>query len=326
MPASNNFDYVRPAGLFNGHMETIYPAFFRRITCIPKSRRERIDTPDNDFLDVDWFENDSSQVVIISHGLEGSSRKPYVLGMAKCFHDAGFDALAWNYRSCSGEMNRGRRMYHSGATDDLASIVELAAAKYSEIFLVSFSLGGNLVLKYLGERTCHPKIKKAVAISVPLDLHKSVQEMNSAKGWIYEKRFISNLLKKAKIKANQHPDIYDVDNLKQIKSLYDFDDLVTSRIHGFENAADYYQKCSSKNFLSTITIPTLVLNAMNDPINSKDSCDHELFKDLKHVYLESTKQGGHVGFAQLGSKPYYWSEERALRFCQENMNEPLGIS
>ncbi len=318
MPARNNSEYKRPFALINGHFETIYPAFFRTIEGIQKPRRERISTPDNDFLDIDWFENQSDKVVIVQHGLEGSSDRPYVVGMAKCFFDAGYDILTWNFRGCSGEINLAKRLYHSGTTDDLHTVINLASEKYQEIYLVGFSLGGNLTLKYLGEQKPNPKIKKGVAISAPLDLHLGVLELHSAKGWIYEKRFVKNLKAKARLKVAQHPGLINLDILSKIKTLYDFDDQVTAPVHGFNDAADYYEQCSSKNFINSIRTPTLVLNAINDPILSKQSFDHTLFRNLETVHLETTKYGGHVGFTQHHPQGYFWSEERALRFCEEN--------
>ena len=145
-------DYLPPFFLFSPHLETIYPALLRRVT-LTAYKRERINTPDDDFLDLDWLQKDSNSVVIISHGLEGNSTRPYMKGMAKALSDGGFDVCALNLRGCSGEMNRQLRFYHSGATDDLHTVVEhvISTKRYRSIYLVGFSLGGNITLKYLGE-------------------------------------------------------------------------------------------------------------------------------------------------------------------------------
>src|SRR6185503_13164266 len=159
---------------------------FRKVST-PPLVRERIITPDNDFLDLDWLKQGSNKLVIVSHGLEGNSRRPYVLGMLRAFHRHGFDALAWNYRGCGEEMNRQRRFYHSGATDDLDTVIGHCIDRncYDSIYLIGFSLGGNITLKYLGERTVNPIIKKAIAFSVPMDLRASCEKISTPPNWIY---------------------------------------------------------------------------------------------------------------------------------------------
>lgn len=317
MPAKHNFEYVRPHLFFSAHLETIYPALFRKVKNVPPGVRERIATSDGDFLDLEWRKQGSGKLVIIQHGLEGSADRPYMLGMAKCFYEYGFDALNWNFRGCSGEMNRTARFYHSGATEDLKQVVDHAEPGYKEIFLVGFSLGGNLTLKYLGEAIRNEKIRKAVAISTPLDLDNGVDKLHGANGLIYEKRFIRHLSAKVRAKAKIMPEAIQTDDLPKVKTLRDFDDLYTAPLHGFENAKDYYRKCSSRYFLKGIKIPTLILNSMNDPILSKESLDHELTANLPQVTLETTMHGGHVGYAQNGKHKYYWSEQRAVDFCTD---------
>jgi predicted alpha/beta-fold hydrolase len=317
MPASINYDYKRPKFFISSHWETIYPAFFRKIKNLPLVTRQRIETPDADFLDLDWMKQGANKVVIIQHGLEGSSTRPYVQGMAKCFYDNGFDVLAWNFRGCSGEINKTPRFYHSGATDDLDLVVN-RALDYEEIYLVGFSLGGNLTLKYLGEAKRNEKIKKAVVISVPLDLDKGVHALHTARGLIYEKRFIRNLKAKVHQKASLYPDTLKTEDLALVKTLWDFDEYFTAPLHGFDGAVDYYRKCSAKFFLKGISIPTLIINAQNDPILSRESLDMNLTKDLSNVSMELTKHGGHVGFIANHPKGYYWSEERAVKYCLEN--------
>ena len=149
MPSIHNKSYKRPAQFISSHLETIYPALFRKVTGLTTPERERLTLPDGDFVDLDWRKQGSKKLVIIQHGLEGSSDRPYILGVAKHFFNHGFDTLAWNYRGCSGEMNKAVRFYHSGATDDLGEVVKRALPEYSEVYLVGFSLGGNMTLKYL---------------------------------------------------------------------------------------------------------------------------------------------------------------------------------
>jgi len=316
MLRTNGSTYSRPPYLLNGHLETIYPALFREVKNLPEVRKERINTPDIDFLDLEWYEQGSTEIVILQHGLEGSANRPYMLGMAKCLYEAGYDVLAWSYRGCSGEMNLQKRMYHSGATDDLDLVIQKVLPRYDSVNLIGFSLGGNLSLKYLGEAQRDPKIKKAVAISTPLDLSSGSKALHSSRGWIYEKRFLKNLTLKIKMKKLQYPDLIDDDVFKGIKTLWEFDNVLTAPVHGFEDAEDYYQKCSSMYFLGGIKVPTLVLNAENDPILTAASLDQSLFNQLDNVHLEKTKYGGHVGFTQNHPKNYYWSEERAKAFLK----------
>ncbi len=318
MPSLTNNSYKRPFPLCSGHLETIYPALFRKLSIPFSAQHERIFTPDSDFLDLFWYQNDSRKLVIIQHGLEGSADRPYILGMANCFLKQGFDALAWNYRSCGQEMNWTSKFYHSGATYDLDLVVRHAVPKYDEIYLVGFSLGGNLTLKYLGESERSKKIKKAVAVSAPLDLDKGVDNLLSRRGYIYQKRFVNNLTQKVKRKHELNPDQVSLTHLSKIKNVRDFDDYYTAPLHGYEDATDYYHKCSSRYFLSGIQVPTLILNAINDPILSPESLDHQLTKDLPNVTLETSKFGGHVGFARFDQE-CYWSESRAVSFCNDEL-------
>jgi len=297
-------------------METIYPALFRKVKNVPPATQEQISTPDGDFLDIFWRKQKSRKIVIIQHGLEGDAHRPYVTGMAKHFFENGFDTLTWNFRGCGEELNKTARFYHSGATDDLDLVVNQAITSYDEIYLVGFSLGGNLTLKYLGEAERSPKIKAAVAVSAPLDLDAGVDKLHGLNGLIYEKRFIRNLRKKVIRKNQLMPEAISTKQLKKVKTLRDFDDYYTAPLHGFKDATDYYARCGSNFFLKNIQTKTLILNAINDPILSKESFDHSLTKDLKFVTMETTDHGGHVGFISKNEDPY-WSEKRALEFCLE---------
>ncbi len=312
-------DYKPPKILFNPHFETIVPALFRRVKFIP-FQRKRINTPDDDFLDLDWAKQGSNQLVIISHGLEGNSHKPYVRGMAKAFHDQGKDVLAWNYRGCSGEINNQLRFYHSGATDDLEIVINHTLQKgYETINLIGFSLGGNITLKYLGEKAndIPSQIAKAVAISVPLDLHASCLKISQPDNLIYSKRFLRNLKKKIRLKAKKMPDKISARGLNKYKTLMAFDDAYTAPIHGFDNAVEYYTKCSSIYFLDKIKTPTLIINALNDPFLSKECYPIAQLHGNDFVCLETPDNGGHVGFSEFNKKKLYWSEQRALAFIAD---------
>lgn len=311
--------YQPPRIYFNGHLETILPALIRKVSEITYSR-ERIHTKDNDFLDLDWLTNTSSELVIISHGLEGDSQRPYIKGMAKAFHSEGYNVLAWNYRGCSGEVNKRLRFYHSGATDDLDEVISHAIQKgYKSIYLVGFSLGGNITLKYLGEQNENviPEINGGVAFSVPLNLHSSCITISKPSNFIYSKRFLSNLKKKVKAKWHKMPDKIDIAPLKNIETLISFDDHYTAPIHGFKNAVDYYESCSSINFINDIKVPTLIVNAINDPFLADDCYPREKVRNHPYVTLETPERGGHVGFALFNKEKVYWSEKRAVAFVNE---------
>ena len=319
MPLLQSSTYQRPKYLFNGHLETVYPAIFRKLELIP-TQKERIETHDGDFLEIDWHQRGNSKLVVISHGLEGNSSRAYILGMAKEALNNGFDVLAWNYRGCGEELNRKAIFYHSGATYDLDTIIQHASQQYEEIFLIGFSLGGNLTLKYLGEkRKRTPKIKKGVAISVPLDLGSSCDQISKTAFGLYTKRFLKTLRQKVEKKAKLFPAEFDLAKFSTIQTLRDFDDTFTGPLHGFGDAEEYYQTNSSLQFLSGISIPTLVLNAKNDPFLSPSCYPIELANKLDQVYFEFPKHGGHVGFMSADSEKRLYSESRAVEFiCQDS--------
>jgi predicted alpha/beta-fold hydrolase len=305
-------NYRRPFFLFSGHLETIYPAILRDVNLTYE--RERITTSDNDFLDLDWVKKQSKKLVIISHGLEGNSTRAYVKGMARALSLKGFDILAWNFRGCGDEMNRQLRFYHSGATDDLDAVVRHGIDRgYSEIFLIGFSLGGNLTLKYLGERQAHNPIVKAAVFSTPLDLYTSCLKISKPSNQIYARRFLTSLKQKILCKSALVAGL-DLKGLEQISTILEFDDRYTAPLHGFQDALDYYKKCSSINFLESIGIPTLIVNAQNDPFLSELCYPVTECKCHRYIKFENPRHGGHVGFAQFNKNGLYWSEERALSF------------
>lgn len=306
--------YSPPTLLFTNHLETIYPALLRKVETVNYTR-ERITTPDDDFLDLDWLSQGSNQLVVISHGLEGNTQRAYVRGMAKAFFEIGYDVLTWNYRGCSEEMNRQLRFYHSGATDDLEVVLNHAIrkAQYDSISLIGFSLGANLTLKYLGENgaSLNSLIKRAVTFSVPLDLHASCKTISSY--WMYSQRFIRSLKEKVIKKAETKPEL-DVKGIHHIKTLIDFDDAYTAPLHHFKNAVDYYQKCSSINFIKSISVPTLIVNALNDPFLDAATYQNPVLHNNPCVQFEPSTFGGHCGFTLFNQNGLYWSELRALDF------------
>lgn len=324
MPVIENSDYRRPELLFNRHLETIVPGLFRDVPHVVYSR-ERIDTRDGDFLDLDWIVNGHKDLIIISHGLEGDSQRPYVKGMAKAFSEKRWDVLAWNYRGCSGEMNNLPIFYHSGATYDLETVVNHAVEtqRYERIVLIGYSLGGNMTLKYLGENSTKKfgAIKGAVAFSVPLDLLGCSRQIDKPYNILYSRRFLRSLKKKAREKEEKIAEYADLNQLSKVGSIYELDDWFTAPLHGFKDAEDYYEQCSSRAFVGNISVKTLVVNALNDPFLSDSCLDDNLFVNLKDVYFETPKHGGHCGFSLYNSDGLYWSEQRALQFVEEQVSQ-----
>lgn len=209
MPVLEKPNYQRPPFYFNSHIETIWLSMFRVIKST-SYQRERLELSDGDFLDLDWMSDDRSRLVIISHGLEGSSERHYSKGMAKYFFQRGWDALAWNCRSCSGELNRLPRFYHHGATEDIAAVIDHAVSKgYTTVSLVGFSMGGSMTLKYLGENSnnLHSAIQSATVFSVPCDLSSSARELDKPAKAFYRNRFLKKLRKKIVEKEKLFPGI-----------------------------------------------------------------------------------------------------------------------
>ncbi len=317
MRDKRNKSYKVPLFLPGGHLQTIYPSLFRKFD---RSfyMRERIHTPDDDFLDLDWSRRGNKKLAIISHGLEGSSHRPYVVGMVRSINRAGWDALAWNFRSCSGEINQQLKFYHNGATDDLDLVIKhvIDSDQYEEVALIGFSMGGNLSLVYIGQRAddMDKQISKAVVFSVPGDLKSSSLKLARPLNKIYMRRFLKSLHLKVKAKMERFPDKIDDSGYNQIKNFKHFDDRYTAPIHGFKDAEDYWARCSSNQFIPKITIPTLIINAVNDPFLSDECFPVNETEKSKFVNLEISKAGGHVGFVSLNKEDHYWSEERAVDF------------
>jgi predicted alpha/beta-fold hydrolase len=306
-----NQAYHPPFWQFNAHLQTIYPSLFRKIKI--NYDRERIELPDGDFLDLDWSrcpptKGKNTKLMIVSHGLEGDSTRHYVTGMIKKFNDNGWDGLGWNCRSCSGEMNRLPRFYHHGDVEDIRFVVNYALQKYhyEEVVLVGFSMGGSMTLRLLGENSeSLPKqVKLGVAVSVPLDLFTSVFELYKKGRRFYMRRFINKLGKKIKIKESQHPDnqLIKYEGYKKIKNFEDFDNRYTAPLYGFKNAHDFYHKAGAKPFLKAIKVPTLIIQALNDPFLSPECLDLGDAEDNPNLHLCLLQQGGHVGFMLPNSK------------------------
>lgn len=311
--------YTPPLLFKNGHVSTVYYGLFRKIQDL-EQKRERLELDDGDFMDLDWSyaNRPATKVVILLHGLEGHSQRPYITGSAKYFNRAGYDCCAVNFRGCSGEPNRLYRSYHSGATEDLEAVVThlLEAKKYTDLYIKGVSLGGNMALKYAGEGRVLPKeLKGIVAVSAPCDLYSSLRALMSWENVPYARRFRKHLVAKLKAKQPKFPELLPDNEINRIKTLKDFDDVYTSRAHGFADALDYYAQCSSLQFLPAIKIPSLIINAKNDSFLGPECYPFTEATANKHIYLEVPSYGGHVGFYDVQNIAY--TEKRALKFLEE---------
>ncbi|MBN2530450.1 MAG: alpha/beta fold hydrolase [Deltaproteobacteria bacterium] len=318
----SNIQYAPPFLLPGGHVQTIFPAVARHVHGVLYCR-ERIHTDDDDFLDLDWSSaaSPSRRLTILCHGLEGHSKRAYILGMVRALNDAHWDALAWNYRSCSGEPNRQLRFYHNGATDDLQRVVQHAVEtdRYDQIALVGFSLGGNMVLNYLAwHKALMPaQIFRAVVFSVPLHIASSAAALARPANRIYMKRFLMELKKKILAKEKRFPEAVSSDGYSSIKDFRGFDDRYTAPIHGFADAGDYWHKCSGVFAIPHISLPTLIVNAQNDPFLTPECFPIEAAVQNNNVLLLMPKGGGHCGFPAFNRNGRYWSEEITCRFFND---------
>lgn len=306
-------------GLGNPHLQTVLPAISRHMPLLPWSR-ERLELMDGDFLDLDWLNPGQGRLLIISHGLEGHSRRPYVAGLARAATRRGWSVLAWNFRGCSGELNRLPRFYHSGASEDLAAVVTHAGqtTRFEVMALAGFSLGGNLTLKYLGERhTSKIPVGAAVAISTPCDLAAASAAMETLQVWPYMFRFQKDILRKWALKKAMFPELIPEINPRCQRTFRQIDDTFTAPIHGFAHAEAYWQACSANAFLPSIRVPALILNAADDPFLAPSCFPQEFARNSTWVHLEVPERGGHVGFMnRWGSQSDLWSEVRAMEFLE----------
>jgi predicted alpha/beta-fold hydrolase len=318
MPIVEISTYRAPYLLTNGHLQTVYPKLFRRVG-ISCPARERLELDDGDFLDLDWHRaGGSKKVAVLSHGLEGNSASIYMRGMARCLNDHGWDVVCWNFRGCSEEMNRLARFYHSGDTDDLHTVLShaLTTCAYDHAALVGFSMGGNQILKYLGEssKKIPPELIGAATFSVPCHLADAAFEIGRWFNRIYLFYFMWSLHKKVRMKAKRFPKQYSTEGLSGTMKFETFDDRFTAPLHGFASAQDYYKQSSSVHYLATIATPTLLVQAADDPFLPYSCYPRDSARKNPHLFLEIPAHGGHVGFIGGVSKPYYWSETRAAAF------------
>ena len=313
-----------------GHLQTLWGKFFRRQSPAP-TRIERWDTPDGDFLDIHRTDNESGTPrVLLLHGLEGTIRSHYAQGLLNEAVRRGWGADLLIFRSCGPELNRARRFYHSGETGDLGFALDRIASEHptSSLAIAGVSLGGNVVLKFLGERGTRlpPQLVAAATISVPFDLARSSTRINRGFSRIYQRFFLGSLRRKALAKAMRYPDLAPVDKIRTLRTLADFDDLITGPLHGFNGAQDYYRKSSSLGYLERIRLKTLLLNAVDDPMLPPDVLGdvRKIAERNPALFVEFPARGGHAGFV-AGSRPwrpFYYAEHRVADFFADAFAEP----
>jgi uncharacterized protein len=317
MPLVNDSFYKPPFYLFDRHLETIVPNSFRKIEKI-KYQRERFLTSDKDFLLLDWLKGGSAKLAVLAHGLEGDSNRRYMKGMARYLFQRNWDVLAWNCRSCGGEMNRLAKMYHHGETDDLNDVLDHVTQmeNYKNIALIGFSMGGSIIVKYLGSmKKVSSKIKAAVAISTPCNLKDSMLEVQKPSNKIYYKRFLKALVRKLKVKASLLPDL--IREIDTVKCFDDIHKIYTAPVYGFKDVDDFYEQASAVNYLQGVSVPTLIINAQNDPMLPESCSPVKIARQHPYVFLDMPIRGGHVGFTLMGQQ-HTWSEVRSHEFVERS--------
>lgn len=302
----------------NRHLQTLWPVLFRRHPH-PELRRERLELPDGDFVDLDWTLNTTGPIVILLHGLEGSSRSHYARGMLNALPRHGLRAVLMHFRGCSGEPNRLPRAYHSGETGDLNFLVNTLREREPDTALaaIGYSLGGNVLLKWLGEQRERAPLKAAVAVSVPFLLHESVAHMNRGFARLYQGHLLHRLKHSVRRKARRHAPPAPLHELRRMTSFFDFDDRITGPLHGFQGAMHYYTSSSSRQYLPHIRVPTLLVQSLDDPFMPDTVLPNE--QELSPTTtLSLQRHGGHVGFVG-GSAPWrprYWLDDAIPAWLQ----------
>ena len=313
-------------GLSNEHLQTLFQSLFRKLPMVDTTV-EQFELSDGDFLECNWYNKpkngDTTPIVVLFHGLTGSLESPYIQGIMRKLDENGFSSVLMHLRGCSHNMNRLDRLYHSGDTEDARVWIEHLTEKfpYNPLFAVGYSLGGNLLLKLLGELNDYSPISAAVAVSAPMQLEISANKLNSGFSRFYQYLLMDDLKESLEQKYDLHhiQSLLGIDKekLEDFTTFWELDDAYTAPIHGFKTAKDYYESSSSKKYLRRISTNTLVIHALDDPFMTPEILPKKGEVSSK-VKLELYPHGGHVGFIS-GSliKPQYWLEDRIVNYFKE---------
>jgi len=319
-PAASAAPYRAPRWLAGGHAQTIWPYRLRRRS--PPVARERIETPDGDFWDFDWLDaraQPGAPVVALFHGLEGGSQSHYAGALLRALARAEWRGVVPHFRGCGGELNRLPRAYHSGDHAEVGAMlaaIRRVIAPEAPLFAVGVSLGGSALLNWLGRagRDAARTLRGAAAVSAPLDLMAAGIAIGRGMNRVYTRHFLATLKPKSLAMATRFPDLLDATRIRRVRTLWDFDDIVTAPLHGFAGTVDYWTRASSKPWLASIAVPTLVINARNDPFIPAQSLPTQ--REVSAcVTLEQPRHGGHAGFA-AGRFPGHvdWLPARLLHY------------
>ncbi len=315
----------------HAHLQTLWPRNSSRGIGLQR-RRERVQTADGDFLDLDWYGPNNGPLVILLHGLSGSSASAYILGLQDAINKLGWRSVALNFRGCSGSPNQKARSYHSGETEDIHFLCQLLRKREprTPLMAVGFSLGGNVLLKWLGEGR-EIDLVGAVAVSVPFRLDNSADRMGQGFSRIYQRRLINELLRSVENKKNYLEEIgryEEAEYLKELGRLQDvlnfrqFDERITAPLHGFTSAQNFYDLSSSREYLPNIRVPTLIIQAEDDPFMT--TAGFPLESELSDcTTLELSREGGHVGFVGGNTplRPHYWLDQRIPQWLEAQFNK-----
>lgn len=324
--------HFKPAWwLNNAHLQTIFPALFRKQKQLENCWRERLITPDKDYVDLDWCGEAGKPLVILLHGLTGSSESGYINGLQKTLSEQGFRTVVLNFRGCSGESNNLARCYHSGDTEDIDFLYQTLRQREpdTEMAVIGFSLGGNVLLKWLGEQSKKVSLFAAIAVSVPLVLSTCATKLDTGFSRFYRGNLIRELKDYMQSKVEhlnkigqfqEMEKIHSLGDISKVQSFWQYDDQVVAKLHGFDSAEDYYQRSSSRYYLNGITIPTLLIQSVDDPFMTEEVIPDESELSSK-VTLEITQGGGHVGFVsgKIPFRPSYWLEWRIPAFLRQQI-------
>jgi len=312
-------NYQSPVWMRNGHLQTIIPATLFKTPKIVY-RRERWITPDNDFIDLDYVDAaETAPLLVMFHGLEGSSKSHYARSLMAEVKSCEWAGVVVHFRGCSGELNKAPRFYHSGDSAEINWVLQRMRQQFPQrtLFACGVSLGGNALLRWLGENQHQADfIQAACAISAPLDLAQGGIALAKGLSKIYTTVFLRTLKQKCRKKLLQYPGLFDCEKMLAAKSLYEFDNVVTAPLHGYDNTEDYWYRASAKHILDDITLPTLVLNAQNDPFLPGKYLPTAASAS---VTLEYPKHGGHVGFSAGWSADNRWLSAHILQFFNQHL-------